>query len=443
MLMKLSHLRQLTDYFKDFNQIIAIYRVANTTVKIVFDKGHELYFDMTRGNSAIYMCDKYIRSKVYNAPFDIVLVKKFNRCQIVDISLVDDDKLLRFTTVIKSAYKEVKAYLQFEFTGKYTNVIILDENEIVLEALRHIDIFSSFREVRVGQKLLSPPKAQFVAKEYPIQNIEFFLREVYEQRNKHKVENFKKQKIIFLQKKLTKLQYTYSNIQNENELIQNAKENENLGNLVLSNLHLIKPYEKCLHVKNYDGKQIEIKLDNMFASASDISKHFFKLSKKAKQKAKNIHIQRTSLQEKITFFKYFLQTVQNIKEISELELLFPTKKQIKKVKRDESIEQFFISGYKVLMGKNEKGNIELLKRAKARDIWIHLKDRPSAHVIISTDKQTLPQNIIYEAAKLCVQFSTFDKGRYLVDYTPRREVKVQEGAHVLYNKYKTIEIDTR
>jgi hypothetical protein len=31
----------------------------------------------------------------------------------------------------------------------------------------------------------------------------------------------------------------------------------------------------------------------------------------------------------------------------------------------------------------------------------------------------------------------------LVDYTPRREVTIQSGANVLYNKYKTIEIDTR
>jgi predicted ribosome quality control (RQC) complex YloA/Tae2 family protein len=93
-----------------------------------------------------------------------------------------------------------------------------------------------------------------------------------------------------------------------------------------------------------------------------------------------------------------------------------------------------------MLGKSERGNIELLKTARARDVWLHLQGRPSAHVIIVTDKQNVPMPIIEGAAKICVDFSLFDKGDFLVDYTPRREVKIQEGANVLYNKYKTVQI---
>ncbi len=72
-----------------------------------------------------------------------------------------------------------------------------------------------------------------------------------------------------------------------------------------------------------------------------------------------------------------------------------------------------------------------------------MKDRPSEHVIVTTDKQNVPISIIEGAARLCVDFTMFNKGKYLVDYTPRREVSIQSGANVLYNKYKTIEVDTR
>ncbi len=72
-----------------------------------------------------------------------------------------------------------------------------------------------------------------------------------------------------------------------------------------------------------------------------------------------------------------------------------------------------------------------------------MKDRPSAHVIISTDKHNIPQSVIEVSAKLCVEFTMFEKDRYLVDYTQRREVSTQEGANVFYNKYKTLEVDTR
>jgi len=129
--------------------------------------------------------------------------------------------------------------------------------------------------------------------------------------------------------------------------------------------------------------------------------------------------------------------------VAKIELLFPKRVQNKKIKVNDSIEIFWIEGYKVQLGKNEKGNVEVLKNARAKDVWLHLKDQPSCHVIITTDKQNLPENIIKSAARLCVDFTTTSKDKYLVDYTPRREVTIQSGANVLYNKYKTIEIDTR
>jgi predicted ribosome quality control (RQC) complex YloA/Tae2 family protein len=439
--MKLSHLKQLIDYFKNFQKISAIHRVSDTIIKVSFDKEDEIYFDMQRSNSAIFTCKSYTRSKVYNAPFDVVLFKRFNRCEVEDVHLVGGDKILRFATVQKGAYKENRTYLQFEFTGKYTNVIILDENEVVLEALRHIDLFSSFREVRVGQKLLPPPDAPFVAKEYPLEDVKKFLQDTYQERMNARLEVLKGQKVALLEKKLMRLRKLYDALDDEKVLKNEAEKNEYFGNLILANLHLIKPYEKHLHVKDFEGNNIEIKLDSLFGAPSDIAKYFFKISKKLKQKSKNLYRERASLEEKMEFLKHFIQTVKSANDISKIELLFPAKKQEKKVKQSESIEQFFIDGYKVMIGKSEKGNIELLQKAKAKDTWLHLKDRPSAHVIIVSDKQNLPNHIIYEAAKLCVDFSVFEKGRYLVDYTPRREVKMQEGANVLYNKYSTIEVD--
>ena len=159
--------------------------------------------------------------------------------------------------------------------------------------------------------------------------------------------------------------------------------------------------------------------------------------------AKNLYIEKASLESKIKHSELFINTVREARESSKIILLFPKKEQSKKIKRNDSIETFLIEGYKVSLGKNEKGNIEVLKNAKARDIWIHLKDQPSCHVIITTDKQNLPMHIIESAARLCVDFTTISKDKYLVDYTPRREVTIQHGANVLYNKYKTIEIDTR
>ena len=441
--MKLSHLKQISAYLQKFSKISAIHRVNDTTLKIVFDKNDTLYCNMQRSNSSIFKCAEYPRSKVYNAPFDILLAKRFNRSNILALELHNNDKIIRIKTALASAYKEQITYLQLEFTGKYTNVIILDADNIVLEALRHVDLFSSFREVRVGQKLLEIPPTPFVAKEYPIADVETFLYGVYEKEQQTQLDNLKKQKIAFLQKKLKKLQKLYDKLDDEASLLAQAQRSEHYGNLILSNLHTIPPYTQHLELLDYDGTSITLTLEKPYASAHLISDMYFKQSKKSKQKAKNLHIEKESLRSKIEHTKLFIHTVHNAKSTAKIALLFPKRVQNKKLKVNESIETFFIEGYKVQLGKNEKGNISLLQNARAKDIWLHLKDQPSCHVLITTDKQNLPEHIIQSAARLCVDFTTTSEDRFLVDYTPRREVTIQNGANVLYNKYKTIEVDTR
>ena len=441
--MKLSHLKQISTYLEKFKKISAIYRVSDTIIKVAFDRDDEIYFDMQRSNSKMFRCESYARSKVYNAPFDVVLAKRFNRANLLHVELVNGDKILRLKTSISSAYKEETTYLQFEFTGKYTNVIILDEDNIVLEALRHVDLFSSFREVRVGQKLLDVNPAPFVAKEYPLEDVERFLYDEYAKDIEQKLQTLKKQKISLLNKKLKKLEKLYSSLDDEEKLLSSAEKLQHHGNLLLSNIHKIKPYQKALHVEDYDGKMIEITLHREFTTPAQMANSLFTRAKKAKQKATHLHIEEKSLSSKIEHMKLFIHTVQEAKSIAKIQLLFPKNVQAKKVKTNDSIEVFWIEGYKVSLGKNEKGNIEVLKNARAKDVWIHMKDRPSTHVIITTDKQKLPERIIEAAARLCVDFTTPQKDRFLVDYTPRREVTIQHGANVLYNKYNTIEIDTR
>jgi predicted ribosome quality control (RQC) complex YloA/Tae2 family protein len=73
-------------------------------------------------------------------------------------------------------------------------------------------------------------------------------------------------------------------------------------------------------------------------------------------------------------------------------------------------------------------------------MWLHLKDRPSAHVIIPTQKTQLPQEVIMQAAKLCARFSVDFDGEYEVDHTQRRHVKPKENANCLYVNYKTIKV---
>lgn len=425
---------------QDFQNINAIYRVNDTTIKIAFDRDDTLYFDMRKGEPYIFTCKDYKRSKVYQAPFDIVLAKQLNRAFVHKIELQNDDKILRIHTSLSSSYKESSAILQLEFTGKTANAIIIDSDNRVLEALRHIDAQSSYRVVKVGLELLDPPPPPYTPKEFPLDDVAHFLEEAYLQKEQVRLLALKKQKTAYLQKKLSKLERLFDALPSQEKLEIESQKDQEKASIILANIYQIKPYSQELQLYDFDGNLMNIIIPKAFAQVSDMAEYFFKNSKRLKKKALSLHIEREGLQEKIQHLHFFIQTVDETKDLVSLQTLFPPRNRQKKQPREESIEIFWIEGYKVMLGKSEKGNIALLSKAKARDIWLHLKERPSAHVIIVTDKQNVPQNVIEYAAKICVDFSVFEKGNYLVDYTPRREVKIQEGANVLYNKYKTINI---
>lgn len=440
--MKYYLLKAISEYLKQNCYFIKyIRRIDNNIIIIEFNNKNIIYFDLTKGNSSIFKSHNQILAKRdFNAPFDVVLQKRFTNSKVEDIYLHNDDKLLRIKTINQSSYKKTTTYLQLEFTGKYTNIIILDEEEIVIEALRHIDEESSSRVVRVGNKLEDLEKKDIVFKLQEVDCVENSLYEIFENKEKKSLDNIKKQKISSLEKKQKDLERIINKLPKKEELELESKDFYLKANLLLASLHEIKPYQKSFVTQDYSGNSIEIDLKN----ASNINvfvDELFTKAKRAKQKSVNIKIEKTNLEEKVEFIKRLIVNLEQAKTIDECEFLLPKKDRNQtKTKKSKNYESFFFEGFKIMLGSNERENIYLLENSKASDFWFHLKDRPSSHVIVQNSKKELPQNVIEQAAKICAKFSVDFAGTYEVDYTQRRNVKIQNGANVLYNPYKTIKI---
>ena len=437
--MKYFLLKKITEYLqKDAQNIKYIKRIDNNIIIIEFNNKNILYFDMAKNNSMIFKSKNIISSKKdFNAPFDIALQKRFYNSNIENIELYNDDKIINIRVNSSSSYKKQTTILQLEFTGKHTNIIVLDENRVIIEALRHIDEFSSSRVVKVGIKLDEVPKQTFIPKMEEVENIEETLYELFEEKERQNLENIKKQKISQIDKKAKKLRKTIDSLPKKEELENEAKELYEKANLILSNLHNIKPYQKLFKVHDYSGVEIEIDLEEK-PSASRYSNELFKKAKRAKQKASNISLEKDNLDEKLEFLLRLMNNISNTQSIEECEFLSPKKEKNQiKTKKAQSYESFFFEGYKIMLGTSERENIYLLQNSKASDFWFHLKDRPSCHVIVQNTKKTIPDSVIKQAATLCAKFSV-QSGVYEVDFTQRRNVKIQSGANVLYNPYTTI-----
>ena len=377
---------------------------------------------------------------MYNAQFDTLLLSLVSASKIIDIEVPNGDRVVRITLAPKSSYKDRRVVLQFEFTGRYTNVILIDENEVIIEALRHIDADSSFRVIRPGVELLPIPPFQRNEIPKEIEDIEKYLRQKYIDFETKRVDGIKKQKLLSVSKKQERLQKLLNRLANPETLAIDEKKYQNYGNIILANLYQIKPYDTKLKTYDFEGNEITIKLPKGVVT-NRISEYFFNQAKRTRNRAKNIHIEKENLTTKIAFYTNMLHAIEQAKDSHELELLVPkrAKSQRKKEKIKEG-ELFWIDDYKVLIGRNSKENQALLKIAKSNDLWMHIRDIPSSHLIIKTDKQNLPNSVIEKAAKLCVDFSLTQAGDYVVDYCKRRFVKIQENSNVEYDKYKSIRV---
>ncbi|MFA7082949.1 MAG: NFACT RNA binding domain-containing protein [Arcobacteraceae bacterium] len=441
--MKYYILKAIVAYLKkNCTHIKYIKRIENNTIVIEFNDKNTLYFDLSKGNSLIYKKEESSNAKrEYNAPFDEVLNKRFINSKIENVMLLNDDKIICFEVLSPSSYKQLKTKLHLEFTGKYTNIIIVDEEEIVLEALRHIDEQASSRIVKVGQLLLPVPKANFTPVFEEVNDIEELLYERFSHKEQQALLSIKKQKITTVKKQISKLNKLLGSLQSKESLEEESNELYQKANLILSNIYQIKPYEKKILLVDFNGDNVEIELDLNYPTAQSFANNLFLKAKKAKQKAKFMHIEKKNLEEKNEFLNRLIQQIEDAASIDEIEFLLPKKeKNQTKTKKLENYESFFYKGYKILLGKNERENIFLLQNSKASDFWFHLKDQPSCHVIVQNSKKTIPDEIIEKAAQLCTSFSVDFAGNYLVDYTQRRNVKIQHGANVLYNPYETIKI---
>ena len=438
--MKLYELKAIAKRLNNFTFISRGRRIEDNTLEIMFDKSESYFFNMTRGNSTIYKAPTQRPLQGYNAPFDTLLHSLLSGSKLVSIDVVSNDRILRFTIAPKSSYKDQIIYLQLEFTGKNTNAILIDDNEVTIEALRHIDSDSSFRIVRPGMELLTIPAFERKEETESIEDIDSYLENKFTQIQSKKLEEIKKQKLSIISKKIKKFSQLLEKLPNEEKLATQAKSHNATGNLILANLYQIKPYDTTLKTYDFEGNEVHISLPENI-TVNRMSDYYFNLSKRAKSKAKNVHIEQENLSSKKTFYENIYTALEEANTTYALELLVPKRaKSLRKKEKLREGELFWIEDYKVFVGRNSNENQKLLRLAKSNDIWMHTREIPGSHVIIRTDKQNLPESVLQAAAKLCVDFSTGQPGNYLVDYTKRKFVKIQEGSSVEYDKYQTLSV---
>lgn len=102
-------------------------------------------------------------------------------------------------------------------------------------------------------------------------------------------------------------------------------------------------------------------------------------------------------------------------------------------------------GLEIWVGRNRDENAHLtFRKARPDDLWFHAKQAPGSHVILASGKSNPDLEDVLDAAQLAVFFSSAkDSSNVPIDYTRRKFVRKRphaEPGQVLYQREKTLYI---
>jgi len=82
--------------------------------------------------------------------------------------------------------------------------------------------------------------------------------------------------------------------------------------------------------------------------------------------------------------------------------------------------------YQILIGRNKLENEQIIKSSYSNDIWFHLNDYPSCHIVLKSGDDNIPKKYLTHIAKM---FSLYKKGlpkNYKVIYTNIKNIKLTD-----------------
>jgi len=250
----------------------------------------------------------------------------------------------------------------------------------------------------------------------------------------------------------------------EGDLSQ-ARENEKYkiwGELLTSYAYMFKKGDTLAVLPDfYSEEQISLPLDVRYTPIQN-AQRYFKIYNKSRGAQKHLQRLMAENQQGIDYLESVLVAVnqaENPAQVEEIIEELEKENYIKvrsgrnKNKSERSQPRKFISsdGLQIIVGRNNLQNDRLtLKDSDRHDLWLHARQIPGTHVIVSLPPaiksiNDVPDSTLEEAASLAACFSKAGNSQKVpVDYTFRYNVKKPGGAKpgmVIYDNYWTIMVN--
>lgn len=365
-----------------------------------------------------------------------VLRKELKDAYILEISTINNDRILRIDFVKSNDYyeKEKKAII-IELIPHRPNFILVDSENKIFYATHFTDALNE-RPIMKGLTYQTPENNNGFVEDKSFK-LEKYKKEAekYYQTAVHKrlEEQFKpvlqhiKSRIKTLKKKIIVL----------DKEIETAKENlstQEIGQMILTYANDEQSLKEYIKENNIDYNQ-------SLTPGVNASKYFAKY-KKAKRTLEIDKKEQDKTIDEISYLESCLaqSLYMNEEDILELaELLFPNKfKMGTKKKMEARPGEVIIDGTKIYFGKNAKQNDYLtFKKAQKDHYFFHIKDVHGSHVIIASNRPN--KEMILTACELALLLSQKECG----DVQSTQVKNIKKGSYLgqaLLTSYETYTI---
>lgn len=233
----------------------------------------------------------------------------------------------------------------------------------------------------------------------------------------------------------------------------NIEINKIYGELITANIYALKKgMEFCQLLNYYDENcpTVKITLDKTLTPAQNAQRYFKKYNKQ-KRTLLALAPQKAEAESELQYINSMISSIfraENLLDLIEIEEelkdygLIKVENTKKKIVKTSPFRTFVYQSFTIYAGRNNIQNDRLLKNSSPDDLWLHTQKYHSSHVIIKTDKKSVPDEVKLFAAELCAYFSDGKDGDKIpVDICERKFVKKPSKAKagfVIYTDYTTL-----
>lgn len=408
------------------------------TLTTSYSRDEEIVIDMNNYNPIIYIDKVDSNSNVKTTQFLDKLKLVLTNAYILDISLVNEDKVILFKLVRKNQYYEQETRLvYFELISYHPNIIICDESNKIINALKLIDL-TNRRPVMINTTYLPPEKLSSTAT-----NGNLSLNEVLESIKKENqnitlksLQEKRKEVYKFLQNKKKSLTKKIDKLSLELDKANNYQYYKDLADSLMVDKDNIVDYKY-----EYNG---ETYLLDKTKSINENINSLYKRYKKNKNAISHIDEQIKIAKEQEQYFTSLINTIYELDDEEYIDVLnefsLSKNKANKKKQNVKRLNEIELDGFRYIYGKNAIQNDFLtFKVASKSDHWFHLENYHGHHLIIKSDKKVSKKEIEL-AAKIIVMLSNKNDG--VVIHTTKENCKRgKQKGQVYLSNYETIKVN--